>query len=91
MQAVERHHKTRDVEGVPDEDTLTVEGDNTVPRPRTKRKELLPMRTWRLETNFYEMKAAFSGSMWLGVPVSATAKHLGGKPPMEAWETHCIN
>jgi hypothetical protein len=29
LQAVERHHKTRDVEGVPDENTLTVEGDNS--------------------------------------------------------------
>ncbi len=29
LQAVERHHKTRDVEGLPDEDTLTVERDNS--------------------------------------------------------------
>jgi hypothetical protein len=29
LQAVERHHETRDVEGIPDEDTLTVEGDNS--------------------------------------------------------------
>ncbi len=29
LQAVERHHKTRDVEGVLDEDTLTVEVDNS--------------------------------------------------------------
>ena len=29
LQAVERHHVTRDVEGVPDEDTLTIEGDNS--------------------------------------------------------------
>ncbi len=29
LQAVERHHKTNDVEGIPDEDTLTVEGDNS--------------------------------------------------------------
>jgi hypothetical protein len=28
-QAVEMHHKTRDVEGVSDEDTLTIEGDNS--------------------------------------------------------------
>jgi hypothetical protein len=28
-QAVERNHKTRYVEGVPDVDTLTVEGDNS--------------------------------------------------------------
>ncbi len=29
LQAVERHHETRDVEGVLDEDMLTVEGDNS--------------------------------------------------------------
>jgi hypothetical protein len=29
FQAVERHHETRDVVGVPDEDMLTVEGDNS--------------------------------------------------------------
>jgi hypothetical protein len=29
LQAVERHHKTRNVEGVLGEDTLTVEGDNS--------------------------------------------------------------
>jgi hypothetical protein len=29
MQTVERHHKPRDVEGIADEDTLTIEGDNS--------------------------------------------------------------
>ena len=30
LQAVERHHKIRDVKGIPDEDTLTIKGDNSV-------------------------------------------------------------
>jgi hypothetical protein len=28
-QAVKWHHETRDVEGIPDEDMLTIEGDNS--------------------------------------------------------------
>ncbi len=29
LQAIERHCKTRDVEDIPDEDMLTVQGDNS--------------------------------------------------------------
>jgi hypothetical protein len=50
-------------------------------------KELLPMRTWRLKTNLYEMNAAFSGSMWLVALVLATAKRLDKNKLMEEWET----
>ena len=41
MQAVERHHETRDVEGIPDEDMLTVEGDNSGTMTQNRKEGLI--------------------------------------------------
>jgi hypothetical protein len=49
------------------------------------------MHTRRLETDLYEMKAAFYGIMWLVAPVSAVVKRLNENTPMEEWETRWIN
>ncbi len=45
-----------------------------VPRPRTGMKALFPIRTWRLDTDLYEIKADLSGNMRSVAPVLATAK-----------------
>jgi hypothetical protein len=80
------------MEGVPDEDTLTVEGDNSGAMTQDQDEGIIAHAHLEVGDQFVWDE---SGFLWIkymvGAPVLAMATRLDENMPIEEWETRWIN